>query len=467
MCIVINEKDLSKNRPYKIEIKFNDEKVADFLKHAKDVAKDGIITSSDVIGWIPSAVEGNIYLCFPGTDKFYYISPKCWKMEIIARLNDDKLSGEIIDEICLMTAKNLTTLLQADLKMHENPPTFEEFLKDSFEESEAKKEGLTITYKTDCVDQIMKVTVQYKPSLFEKAEWTYNEDVDSIFDSEIKSVRILIETDSFVFDKTVFSEGKKDLYDTLLSELQAVPLFGEALANSFMVVYRKNIQKDLESWKIAHNEKARKMATDSEMSVRVPARKNSNNFEVRMVHGNYVFRVFCEVPPKLQIHDMDKYQFWSAVSMFHNFNIVANRIGSSSGGTITKACFQRDHVKSYNHTLMSVTDFLRGFVDYPNVVAENLLEHFRANFIKEFNKDTPEQEINKEEILAKVRELHKKELEWKMLDRHYRQKFFNEIKILSPGEYHHSREIDNLKKSMQKLGNEIEELYTKICLDLS
>lgn len=467
MYIVINEKDLAKNRPYKVEIKFNDEKVADFLKHAKGVAKDGVITSSDVIGWIPSAVEGNIYLCFPGTDKFYYISPKCWKMEIIARLNDDKLSGEIIDEICLMTAKNLTTLLQADLKMHENPPTFEEFLKDNFEEFEAKKEKLIITYKTDCVGQVMKVIVRYKPSLFEKAEWTYNEDVDSIFDSEIESVQVRIETDAFVFEKLVFSEDKKDFYETLIKELQSVPLFGSALVASFRVVYRKNIRKDLESWRIAHNERAREMATDSEMAVRVPAREDPNNFEVRMVHGNYVFRIFCEVFPELQIRDMDKYQFWSAANMFHNFNIVINRIGGSSGGAITKACFQRDHVKSYNHTLMSVTDFLRGLVDYPNVVAEHLLEHFRTNFIKEFNKDTPSQEISKEEILAKVKELHRKEMEWKMLDRHYRQKFFNEIKSLSPGEYHHSREIDNLKKSMQSLGNEIEELYAKICIDLS
>lgn len=467
MYIVINEKDLAKSRPYKIEIKFNDEKVADFLKHAKDVAKDGIITSSDVIGWIPSAVEGNIYLRFPGTDKFYYISPKCWKMEIVARLNDDKLSGEIIDEICLKTAKNLTTLLQADLKMHENPPTFEEFLKDNFEEFEAKKEKLTITYKTDCIDQVMKVTVRYKPSIFEKAEWTYNEDVDSIFDSETESVRVRIETNAFVFEKLVFNENEKDFYETLIKELQSVPLFGSALVASFRVVYRKNIRKDLESWRIAHNERARKAATDSEMAVRVPARKDSSNFEVRMVHGNYVFRVFCEVSPGLQIRDMDKFQFWSAASMFHNFNIVVNRIGSSSGGTITKACFQRDHVESCNHTLMAVTDFLRGLVDYPNVVAENLLEHFRTNFIKEFSKDTPSQEINKEEILAKVKELHRKEMEWKMLDRHYRQKFFNEIKSLSPGEYHHSREIDNLKKSMQSLGNEIEDLYAKICIDLS
>lgn len=463
MQLTFEERDFCKNELYKVEIEFKDSKVTELLKNCQD---DTITTSPELTTWITEAVEGNINIFFPESGKLYYIRPDYWKAEISARL-EEALAKEIIAEIEVKTAKKLTVLKKIDDKLHENPPTFEEFLKDNFEEFEAKKEKLTITYKTDCVDQVMKVTVRYKPSIFEKAEWTYNEDVDSIFDSETESIRVRIETDAFVFEKLVFNENEKDFYETLIEELQSVPLFGSALVASFRLVYRKNIRKDLESWRIAHNEKAREMATDSEMAVKVPARKDSNSFEVRMVHGNYTFRVSCEVSPGLHVRDMDKYQFWSVANIPHNFSITANRIGSSSRVPVTKARFQRNRAESYNCMAMAVADFLRGLVDYPNVVAENLLEHFRTNFIKEFSKDTPNQEINKEKILAKVKELHRKEMEWKMLDRHYRQKFFNEIKKLSPGEYHHSKEVDNLKKSMQSLGTEIEELYAKICIDLS
>lgn len=462
MHIVIEEKDFARNKPYRVEIKFNDEKVAEILKYAKDKAKDGIINSSDVVGWIPSAVEGNMLLVFPETDTFYYICPKCWKMDIVSRVNDDKLSGEIIAEICLKTAKNLTALLQADLKMHETPPSFDEFIKANFENFPELR-GRRIGYKEPCSEQTLEILVKYKKTLFENEDWTYNIDVNSIFDEQVDFVQFHIDTGSFVFEKTIEND-QEGFYEKIVNSLLDVPMIGEALSISFKKAYR-NITKDLNACRVAHNEKARKTATDSEMAVRIPTHTDPNAFEVRMAQNDYVFRIFCKVSPGLHIQDMDKYQFWSTTSMLYDFNIVVNSLGNSSRLT---ARFQRDLVESYNYMSMAVTEFLRGLVDYPNVVAENLLEHFRIAFIKEFSKDTPSQEISKEEILHKVHELHRKEMEWKMLDRHYRQKFFNEVRNSSSvSEYRHSKEIDNLKKSMQRLGVEIEDLYAKICSDLS
>lgn len=168
MQIVIDEKDFTRNKPYRVEIKFDDEKVAEILKCARITAKDGIINNSDVVSWIPSAVKGSIYLCFPGTDKFYYISPKCWKMDIISILNDDKLSSEIITEICFKTAKRLTVLLQADLKMHEDPPSIEEFVKDFF-----KKNPDTLTTVTDFLRKLVDCTniVAENLSKVANADW--------------------------------------------------------------------------------------------------------------------------------------------------------------------------------------------------------------------------------------------------------------------------------------------------------
>lgn len=153
MQIVIDEKDFTRNKPYRVEIEFDDEKVAEILKCARITAKDEIINNSDVISWIPSAVKGSIYLSFPGTDRFYYIHPRSWKMDIISVLNDDKLSSEIITEICFKTAKHLTVLLQADLKMHEDPPSIEEFVKDFF-----LKNPDTLTTVTEFLGKLVDCT---------------------------------------------------------------------------------------------------------------------------------------------------------------------------------------------------------------------------------------------------------------------------------------------------------------------
>ena len=370
---------------------------------------------------------------------------------------EDPLAKEIIAEIEVKTAKKLTILKKCDDKLHENPPPFKVFAKEQLEEME-KKKGKSVTYKVNCIDQIMQVFVHYKPSLFEKAEWTYNEDIDSVFDSETSFVRVRIETDTFVFEKLIDSEDKKDFYEELIKELHSVPLFGTALVASFREVYRKQIRKDLESWRITHNERAREMATDSK-----------DVFKTTVDLGSYQYKISCTVLAKTGF-PTDREAFWSS-GFLQDFRIdLALRMGYKSRNCINSAAMQHYRFSGWEAVVQTVAEFLSGITDFPKVAAENLLETFRKRFLEEHGVVVDEEEekpVNKDELLAKIHELHKKELEWKMLDRHYRQKLFNEIKNSSASEYHHSREIDNLKKSMQRLGKEIEELYEKICSDLS
>lgn len=353
MQVVIKEKDFVKNKPYRIEIKLNDEKVAEILKYAKGLAKDGIINPSDVTDWISSAVEGNIYLSFPETGKFYYINPKCWRMDIAARLDDTKLAREIVTEICLKTAKNLTALLQADLKMHEAPPTIDEFIKANFENFPELR-GRRIGYKEVCSGQTLEILVKYKKTLFENEDWTYDTDVDSIFDEQVDFIQFHIDTGSFVFEKTIEND-QEGFYEKIVNSLLDVPMIGEALSLSFRKAY-KNVRKDLDACKVAHNERARKIASE----------------------------------PK-----------------------VTSKFSSCT--------------------------------------------------------ESASQETSLAEILAKVVELHRKETEWKGLYKIYSQKLYNDEfrGSIFVNNYYRSREIGILKASMQKLENEIEELYARICSDLS
>lgn len=212
MQVVIDENEFTRNRPFRVEIDFDDEKVAEFLKCARVTAKDEIINSTDVISWIPSAVKGSIYLSFPGTDRFYYIHPSGGKIDINSVINDARLSNEILAEICLKTAKCLTVLHQADLKMREDPPSIEEFVKDYF-----KKNSDTLATVTEFLRKLVDCTNVVAENLLEYLRTASPKELDKVIP---RKEEIPVKADNY---KTTESK------ESILMNRNAIKYFAAAL----------------------------------------------------------------------------------------------------------------------------------------------------------------------------------------------------------------------------------------------
>lgn len=292
MEIIFEETSLQEDYKYRVEIHYKDDKVKDIVKGAIRNSPEGIITSYDIEQWIGAAIDGNIniFITEP-TSKLYYIGPSTWKMELLAKMPTQALAREIIGEIEVKTAKQLTVLVLAEKKMHEMPKSFEEFVKEDTNADwnkvketikktaeEIKEKEMSEATQGDVLKYVDKNGITFcawfKPTW--KRDETVNISVDDVFNECITQVVVSLDTPNITFVKTIENKIHKGFYDKVCRNLQAGEIIGDALLGHFQAAYEDYFKKELNKAIQLHNINARALYVKEQMRKSDTTPKRSN-----------------------------------------------------------------------------------------------------------------------------------------------------------------------------------------------
>lgn len=497
MIVVFEETSLKKDFKYRVEVHYKDDKVTDLVKGAVQNSEDGIITSYDIEQWIGAALEGNINIFIKSPDaKLFYIGPRTWRMEILARLPTAALAREVITEIEIKTAKKLTELVQSQKNMKVPPMSFskwvdqlkkenpkmnlgEEVIKAAKEIIEnTDKEMSKMPHNVDVLKYVDKSGIVF--CAWFKTDWkkdeTINISIDDVFNECITQFTVTLDKPNINFAKTIENVHKVGgFYHTIYEELENVEILGEALKRCFEIAYGEYFCKEIRRAVQLHNVNARAMCEENKKKTTEDKKKatvHMSNIRCITIEDTlpnnlkYRFTAFVDFGKDFSLEDICHRD----TTPVKNCNLVLQYVGSIISSKCTIA-FDMSEVDSAIQFCNLITHRAR-FYQVSSEDALTILNNFRAKIVEVCidvtgrNIDTKFDDIKHTDLLNTLNDMYNSEAEWVATSKEHRRVLY-ELDHLDEFQTAMARqklkfEERKLKVILKSLRNRYEEDYQKL-----